>query len=70
MFVDSESQALRVKVESKSSKIFFSRVRVESRELSSHVESLVCKLESISSHTNLHVLSTTFFCYEMAPNMP
>jgi len=43
------------------------RVRVESRELSSHFESLVCKLESMSSHTKFHVFST-FFCYEMAPD--
>jgi len=70
--VESESQALRVRVELESSKIFSSpvrvrvmtwssRVRVESRELSSHFESLVCKLQSISSHTKFHVFSTTFF---------
>jgi len=46
------------------------RVRVESQELSSHFESLVCNLESMSSHTKFHVFSTTLFCYEMAPNMP
>ena len=45
-----------------------SRVRVESRELSSHFESLVCKLESMLSHTKFHVFSTTFFSYEMAPD--
>jgi len=43
-----------------------SRVRVESCELSSHFESLVCKFESTSSCTKFHVVSTTFFCYEMA----
>ena len=53
-------------LESESSKIFSSRirvttwssrVRVESQELSSHFESLVCncKLESMSSHTKFHV---------------
>jgi len=42
-----------------------SRVRVESRELLSHFESLVCKLELMSSHTKFHV-SSTFVCYEMA----
>ena len=46
-----------------------SRVRVESQELSSHFESLVCKLESMSSHTKFYVFSTTLFCYDMAPNM-
>ena len=64
-------------LESDSSKIFSSpvsvmiwssRVRVDSRELSSHFESLVFKPESISSHTKFHVFSTTFFCYEMAPD--
>ena len=64
-------------LESESSKIFSSgvkvmtwssRVRVEPRELSSHFESLLCKLESMSSHTKFHVFSTTFFCYEMAPD--
>jgi len=57
-------------VESKSSKIFSSRVRVmtwSSRELSSNFESLICKLESTSSHTKSHVIST-FFCYKMAPD--
>jgi len=53
-----------------------SRVRVESQELSSHFESLVCKLESMSSHTKFHIFSTTFFavkwrptCYKMVPYM-
>jgi len=45
-----------------------SRVGVESRELSSHFESLVCNLESMSGHTKFHVFSTSFFCYEMAPD--
>jgi len=86
--VESESQALRVRVESGSSKIFSSPVKVrvmtwssqsrvtrivQSQELSSHFDSLVCKLESMSSHTKFHVFSTTFFamkyyptCYKMA----
>jgi len=64
-------------LESESSKVFsirvrvmiwLSRVRVESLELSSHFESLVCKLESMSSHTKFHVFSATFFCYEIAPD--
>jgi len=37
--------------------------RVESQELSSHFESLFCKLESMSSHTNFHVFPMTLFCY-------
>jgi len=45
------------------------RVSVESQELLSRFESLVCKLESMSSHTKFRVFSTNFFCYEMAPNM-
>jgi len=39
------------------------------------VESLVCKLESISSHTKFHVFSTTFFpmkwrqtCHKISPD--
>jgi len=76
IFVESESQALRVRVES--SKFFLSRVIVmtsPSRVRVEFVESLVCKLESVSSHTKFHVLSTTFFamkwrptCRKMAPN--
>jgi len=46
-----------------------SRVRAESQELLSRFESLVCKIESMSSHMKFHVFSTTFFCYEMASNM-
>ena len=58
--------------ESESSKTFSSRVRVESwigrvkvksQELSSHYESSVCKLESMSSH-----MTFLFFSYKMAPN--
>jgi len=52
-----------------------SRVRLESRELLSHFESLVGKLESMSSHTKFHVFSTTFFalkwrptCHKMVPD--
>jgi len=44
-----------------------SRVRVESRELSSHFESLVCKLEPMSSHTKFHVFSTTFSAMKWRP---
>ena len=40
----------------------------ESQELSSHFESLVCKLESMSSHMKFHIFSMTFLCYEIAPN--
>ena len=47
---------------------WLSRLRVKSRELSSHFESLDCKLESMSSDTKFHVFSTTFSCYEMAPD--
>jgi len=55
---------------SESSKIFTSRVRVmtwlcqvrvESQKLSSHFESLVCKLKSMSSHMKFHIFSITFF---------
>jgi len=62
--------------ESESSKIFSSRVRVmtwssrvriESRELSSHLGSLVCNLESMSNHTKFHVFSTTFFAMKWRP---
>jgi len=70
IFVELESQALRVRGESESPKVFSSRVRVwvmtwssrvrvESQELSSHFESLVCKLES--SHTKFHIFSTKLF---------
>jgi len=56
-------------------KIFSSRVRAshhlvessqrESQELSTHFESLVCKLESMPSQMKFHILSMTFLCYEM-----
>ena len=45
---------------------WLNRARVESQELSSCFESLVCKLESISSHTKYHIFSMTYFCNEMA----
>jgi len=53
-----------------------SRVRVESQKLSSHFESLACKLESMSSHMKFHIFSIAFFdamkwrptCYKMAPD--
>ena len=60
IFVESESSQSHKPFESESSKNFSSwvrvvtwseRVRVESHELSSHFESLVCKLESMSSRT-------------------
>jgi len=34
---------------------------VESQKLSSHFESLVCKLESMSNHMKIHIFSSTFF---------
>jgi len=43
------------------------RVRVESEELSSHFESLVCKLESMSSHTNFHIFLRHFFAVKWHP---
>jgi len=54
----------------------FFRVRVESKELLSRFESLVCKLESKSSHTKFHVFFyDTFFamkwhttCHKIAPD--
>jgi len=58
--------------ESESSKIFSSRVRVESQELSSHwfvssshwfVGSSQCRIKQ-----NFKFFSKTFLCYEMAPN--
>jgi len=70
-FVESESQALRVRVTYnffESSHITWSsRVRGESQELSSHFESLVC--ESMSSQMKFHIFSMTFLCYEIASNM-
>jgi len=44
-----------------------SRVNVESQELSSHFESLVFKLESMSSQMKFHIFPMACFCYEMAP---
>jgi len=44
-----------------------SRVRVESKELSSHVELLVCKLESVPSHTKFHVFLRHFFATKWRP---
>jgi len=50
-----------------------SRVRDKSQEVSSHFESLVCQLESISSHMKFHIFPMSIFamkwrptCYEMA----
>jgi len=45
-----------------------SRVRIESQELSSRFEYLVCNLESIRSHTKFHGFSTTCFCCEIVPD--
>jgi len=42
-------------------------VRVESQELSRRIESLVCKLVSMLSHTEFHVFSTTFFAIKWSP---
>jgi len=65
-FVESESQALRVRVIKNFSSQCQShdpvdRVRVETQKLSSYFESLVCKLESMSSHMKFHIFSITFF---------
>ena len=56
-------------------KTWSSQVRVESQELSSHFESLVCKLNSMSSQMKFHIFSMTFYAaakwrptfYKMAP---
>jgi len=70
------SSAEMSRIESESSKIFSSRVRVmiwssrvrvEIRELSSYFGSVVCKLESMPNHTKFHVLSTTFFAMKWCP---
>jgi len=44
-----------------------SRIKVESKELSSRFESLVCNLESMSSFTKFHVSSTRFFSMKWRP---
>ena len=49
-------------------KFFSSQSQSHDLVESSHFESLICKLEPMSSHTKFHVFSTTFFCYEMAPD--
>jgi len=74
IFVESESQALRVRVES--SKFFLSRVIVmasPSRVRVEFVESLrVTGLQarvSVESH-EISRFIYDIFCYEMAPNMP
>jgi len=48
---------------------WLSRVRIESQEPSSCFESLVCKLESMSSEMKFHIFFYKFFCYEMVANM-
>jgi len=63
------SHFYRVRVTSSSSQShpkFFESSQSHDVVASSHFESLVCKLESMSSHTKFHVFST-FFCYEMGP---
>jgi len=72
--VTSPSSQIRVRVikkffESSLVMTWSSRVRVESQELSSHFESLVCKLESMSSQMKFHIFSMTSSCYEMAHNL-
>jgi len=47
------------------SESWFGRVRVESQKLSSHFESLVCKLDSMSSHMKFHIFLWHFLCYGM-----
>jgi len=46
--------------ESSQSRLKFFRVRVESQKPSSHFESLVCKLESMSRLIKFHIFSITF----------
>ena len=59
---------------SESSKLFSSRVMswsspvgVESQEMSSHFEALICKHESMSSQPKFNIFAV-FFCFKMAPN--
>ena len=80
--VESESQALELESSQSYLKFFrvrvttwSSRVRVESHELSSRFKSLLCRLESMSSHMKFHVFLRHFFamkwrptCYKMAPD--
>jgi len=70
MFVESrvESQSVRVRVigiffESSQNRVmtWSSRVRVESQNLSSHFESLVCQPESMSSQMKLNIVIIIFF---------
>jgi len=72
IFVESESQGLRVRVESESSQIvssrvrvrfmtWSSRVRVEPQKLSSHFELLVWKLESMTRHMKFHIFYSFFY---------
>ena len=63
---------VRVTTTSSQSHLNFFRISVitwpsQSGELSSHFESLVCKLESMLSHTKFHVFSTTFFAMKWHP---
>jgi len=66
----SQSHLIFFRVKSKSES-WLGRVRVESQKLSSHVESLFCKLELMSSYMKFHIFPVTvhFICYEMPPNM-
>jgi len=74
IFVESESQALRVRVESESSKIFSSRVKVmtwsSQSRVTRNVESLRIIVLQARVNVESHEISRFFyiFCYEMAPN--
>jgi len=46
---------------------FSSRVRLESQELSSHLESLVCELESMSSQMKFHIFLWLFYAVKWCP---
>jgi len=63
IFVESESRARTVRVESESSEILLSRVKVESQEWSSDFEWLVYKLKSMSSHTKFQTFPIYFWLY-------
>ena len=62
--LESKSSQSHLKFFIVESESWLGRVRIESRELSSHFESLVCKFES---HEILHFFHN-IFCYKMAPD--
>jgi len=68
IFVDTESQALRVRVESWLGRVesgsSHNLVESESR----HFESLVCKLESMSSQMKFNIFPMSFFLWKHAQN--